>query len=126
MANELGKYIKIKIKGYKNINNAFENETDFYIHDLKHQIMPLSNQYFYQNKNNFMNKEFAKLLYLNNNLCNNDAGKDDMMKFEQEIERVIPMIPLFSVYDIQVIKNKFKNLEPDGRGVLWNIHKIDY
>ena len=27
---------------------------------------------------------------------------------------------------IQVIKNKFKNLEPDGRGVLWNIHKIDY
>ena len=126
LANELRKYIKIKIKGYKNINHAFENETDFYIHDLKHQIMPLSNQYFYQNKNNFMNKEFAKLLYLNNNLCNNDAGKDDMMKFEQEIERVIPMIPLFSVYDIQVIKNKFKNLEPDGRGVLWNIHKIDY
>ena len=27
---------------------------------------------------------------------------------------------------LQVIKNKFKNLEPDGRGVLWNIHKIDY
>lgn len=111
---------------YKNINNAFENDADFYIHDLKHQIMPLSNQYFYQNNNNFMNKAFEKLLYLNDKLCSNDACKEDMMKFEREIRRIIPMIPLFSAYDIQVIQKKFKNLKPDGRGVLWNIHKIDY
>ena len=44
--------------------------------------MPLSNQYFYQNNNNFMNKEFEKLLYLNNKLCSNAVCKEDMMEFE--------------------------------------------
>ncbi|QPR80622.1 hypothetical protein I6G77_27780 (plasmid) [Bacillus tropicus] len=55
--------------------------------------------------------------------------KQERISIYQEWSKLIntqlPILPLLSPYDIQVIHNRIKGIKPDPRGVLWNIHELE-
>ncbi|HHB1887435.1 ABC transporter substrate-binding protein [Bacillus cereus] len=61
-----------------------------------------------------------------------DMGQQDKQKrvsiykeWSKLINTQLPILPLLSPYDIQVIHNRIKGIKPDPRGVLWNIHELE-
>lgn len=117
--------VNIEIKESLNMKESFSLGADLFITDLLHQILPISNGFVFEYIESLNDRSFTKLkdnikiLKYNNSICN-------ILNFISEINNVIPLISFLSFNDIQVIDKKFKNLSPDARGVLWNIHEIYY
>ena len=117
--------VNIEIKESLNMKESFSLGAHLFITDLLHQILPISNGFVFEYIDSLNDRSFTKLkdtikiLKYNNSICN-------ILNFISEINNVIPLISFLSFNDIQVIDKKFKNLSPDARGVLWNIHEIYY
>ncbi|MCR5374476.1 MAG: hypothetical protein K6E39_03765 [Lachnospiraceae bacterium] len=104
---------------------AFAKGADVYIENMMHTILPISNQLLYCNSELFIKSvhykrliEIEKSLYLQN-------SQALIREFAMECARSLPVIPIYSKHELQLVSKRVHNLKPDTRGALWNIHEIE-
>lgn len=112
---QIGININIKLCDYKDLEKG-----DMYLTDLQHIINPQSNSKIKSILDKGVNNELKKIF---NNFIY-DISHEKIENFINEYREEVPFISILNKKEIQIIKKSFKNIKPDPRGILWNIHEI--
>ncbi len=128
VAEMLAKMLKpdfsVSIDEYSSRDEAYRSGADLYIENMNHALIPCSNPYIYSNRNAFLkDPEYVHLLELDESLYRNNYH-DFIRKYAEEIASILPVIPLYSKHEIQLVSKRVQHLRPDTRGAFWNIHEI--
>ena len=125
LKNNLKDKANIHIYPFESKTEAFNNKADLYISQMFHTMTPVSNQFIYNNANIFKQcSDYLKLIDLDTLLF----GQNWSLYYREymtETANVLPVIPLYSKHEIQLVSKNIKNIKPDSRGAFWNIHEID-
>lgn len=122
---------KVEIIEYENADSwqqdFLNDELDLFIFDYKHLICPDPSNIF--SKNSGLIKLTKWDSPENFNLVNScrNANNDQIAVFQdwsRFINEELPVVFLFSPYEIQIINKRISNLKPSPRGLLWNIHEL--
>lgn len=120
----LSPYFQISVCNYASRTEAYRSGADVYIENMSHTLTPCSNMYLFNNYENFSRApEYANLLNLSEKLFCPDYS-EFIYEFALECANTLPIIPLYSKHEIQLVSKRVHNLRPDTRGAFWNIHEL--
>jgi ABC-type transport system substrate-binding protein len=95
-----------------------------YIDDMYHNFTPDSNFFLYREQERMScESQYNKLITLEKKIYQKNYKKY-IKQIATELADVLPVIPLYSKHEIQLVSKRVHNLKPDTRGAFWNIHEL--
>lgn len=130
VAELLAKMLKsdmlVSICSYSSRNEAYLDGADLYIENISHSLIPCSNPFIFQNSEEFSKSpEYSRLIELDQELYLPNYS-EYISEYATECASTLPVIPLYSKHEIQLVSKRIRHLKPDTRGAFWNIHEIDF
>lgn len=115
----------VSLQSFTSREEAYSCGADVYIDSMSHSIIPISNPFIYSNSKYFStSSDYDQMINLEQKLYSKNY-RHFTRDFATECARVLPIIPLYSKHEIQLVSKRVKGLKPDTRGAFWNIHEIE-
>lgn len=126
IAEMLKSDMQVSVCCYSSRSEAYLDGADLYVENMSHSLTPWSNSFVLQNSEEFSKSpDYSRIVELNQRLYL-PSYLENISAFATECASILPVIPLYSKHEIQIVSKRIRHLKPDTRGAFWNIHEIDF